>query len=96
MLELNQIFHWRYDVTGIPRMAGGRIKFIPNPLAGFPDTSGLTPKGRFWVAEIKRKGEKPTTLQQNWLTAFEKNNALTAVIRNYADMIAFKKIILEN
>lgn len=96
LLKIYSIVHWRYAVSALPHTRNKEIFFKRNPLAGFPDTSGVTQKGKFWVAEIKRPKNKPTDLQRSWLKLFEDSQCLTAVLTNYDEMIAFIKTILDN
>ena len=71
---------------GVRRRGGVLAK---NPMAGFPDTAGVTAKGTFWAAEIKAYGEEPSDKQQMWLDNLKRSGAITAVINSHEAALAF-------
>ena len=65
MVKLHQRCAWAARMnTGATKIEGRFIRF------GFPglsDIIGQTKDGRFVAIEVKREGEKPTAMQQNFL-----------------------------
>lgn len=85
LLELYGVFYWRQHTQGV-KFAKGRGR---NPMAGFPDVCGVTKKGQFWAAEIKRPGGKVSPLQTRWIEDLTRLNAITTVIYTYEDCVSF-------
>jgi hypothetical protein len=84
---------WPTDAGAFLRATRGRRGGAGVP-AGFPDLSGLLPGvgPRYAIpvyVEVKRKGEKPTGLQRQWLEHLELQGALVAWFDDPADARAW-------
>ncbi|MBK8184874.1 MAG: hypothetical protein IPK63_19110 [Candidatus Competibacteraceae bacterium] len=67
------LFYWLYLRGKIPRSKGKS------------DLSGMLAGGRFFALEVKRRDEKPTKEQLDYLAAVREGGGLAAVVRNFND-----------
>ncbi len=94
LLDTYQVLHWRMPIDGIRSGSSGVRR--KNPLAGFPDYSGPTKKGRLWAAEIKGPGDTLSDKQIAWIHDLEANNVIVGVIRSYEDCVDFVGRLIHN
>lgn len=52
---------------------------------GKADIVGMLPGGRFFALEVKRRDEKPTKEQLDYLAAVREGGGIAAVVRNFND-----------
>lgn len=93
MLKLYGVLHWRSYVG--PILHGNRTK-TKNPMAGFPDFAGTAKNGKFFVAEVKGPGDTLSPKQMHWLASLAANNAITAVIKSYDDVVDLVGKLIQN
>jgi len=67
------LFYWLYLRGKIPRSKGKS------------DLSGMLAGGRFFALEVKRRDEKPTKEQLDYLAAVREGGGIAAVVRNFND-----------
>lgn len=93
LLKIYQVLNWRSYVGPIIHRIRTKTK---NPMAGFPDRSGVTKRGRLWAAEIKGPGDRLSEKQMMWLAQLAANGCLTKVIKSYDDSVDFVSQIVQN
>lgn len=67
------LFYWLYLRGKIPRSKGKS------------DLSGMLAGGRFFALEVKRRDEKPTKEQLDYLAAVRDGGGIAAVVRSFND-----------
>ena len=67
------LFYWLYLRGKIPRSKGKS------------DLSGMLAGGRFFALEVKRRDEKPTKEQLDYLAAVRDGGGIAAVVRSFSD-----------
>lgn len=66
-LLLNQIYAWRNNTGMATYETKGKKRAVRYGKTGSADILGILPDGRFLAIEVKRPGNKPTELQQQFL-----------------------------
>lgn len=81
-------------IDGIRSGSGGVRR--KNPLAGFPDFAGISPKGRFFALEIKGPTDRLSEKQSVWIRDLAASNAIVGVVDSYDSAVDFVSRIVQN
>ena len=73
------IFAWKAGVGAARAEHKGKARFIRFGEPGQPDIIGMLPTGQFLAIEVKRPGQRPTPLQQEFIRTVNRNNGLAFV-----------------
>lgn len=86
-LKIRRILAWRMPVQGVMQSGGGKVRFKPSPIAGFPDIAGLY-GGVLFCFEVKRSNGRVSEKQSVWIRQLREHGAHASVVRSVADVEA--------
>lgn len=87
---IKHYFCWRNNtgVMNTPSVGNAKSRFIRFGKVGSGDILGMTHSGRFFSVEVKRKGNKPTDFQMEFMNRVKQEGGIALIAYSLDDVIA--------
>ena len=85
-LRWNKILCWRNNAGKIFFKQNGKARMYQGGLAGQGDIFFVLRGGKFGSIEVKRQGNKPTSLQQKWIAQVNKLGGIAFIAHSIEEV----------